>query len=472
MKDATVVSDQDRLRAMHQVQLAVDGIMARHRLLGAVLRGMLVEVTPTVSTVMTSMRDGRLLLTVHPRWAAYASFAALEGALIHEVNHLLLGHHEIDGAGFDGSALDIAKDLTANEYNDREAPAGTATLDDFPGFPLGESVFDRYARVIRHVDQVGNTVSRFGNGDGAEQQLKESEGGSDSDDDDNDQTSAGGSTSGSDGSRSSEDGIADAEHGTAFQDSTNASSNIVNSAERAERHRDPEMASNALMVRAILAATVRHMAPGDLSAQERGMLIQIKDPIGLCGQGTSRDIGLLEPSDRDGAMVAWKRALRRYVGEAMPVPRPNYARPSRRFPELLGIVPGSASCPGKPIIQAVIDTSGSMSDADLCDIAAELRYLRRGRRIIVVQCDCGIQSVERFSGRIDRCVGRGGTDFRPVFEPSLLRRTRAELIIVFTDGCGPAPEDQPRVPVIWALTQPYTPPAQWGKVIRLPEREP
>jgi hypothetical protein len=417
----------------------------------------------------------------------------VEGVLIHEINHILLGHHEIDATGLDADVLDITKDLIANEYNDRPAPAGTATLADFPAFPPGESVLARYAHLRALLDQAGVEPQQ------PDDDADATDDGGDPGDDDGEDNGTGSSeeeAEATDGADSEEahdddatptpDGLPCPGHGsvstpgvgnggmpgdTAALAATDGKSDAIAAGSPAQTMQDSALSANSLTVRSILAAAARQVAPDDLSSQEQGMLVQIRASSAACGQGTAGAFSLLSPSDRDVALVPWKSRLRRYVGEALLVSRPSYARPSRRFPDLVGIVPGAASCPGKPVIQAVIDTSGSMSDAMLNDIATELRFLARRRRVIVVQCDDVVQSVERFTGRIDRCTGRGGTDFRPVFEPSLLRRTKADVVIVFSDGYGPAPKEPPRVPVIWALTTPCQPPATWGDIIRLPHDE-
>ena len=63
--------------------------------------------------------------------------------------------------------------------------------------------------------------------------------------------------------------------------------------------------------------------------------------------------------------------------------------------------------------------------------------------------------------------GRGGTSFCPPFEAAFLRQHRPELIIYFTDGFGSAPDNAPRIPVVWCLTPNGQTPATWGRVIQM-----
>ena len=163
--------------------------------------------------------------------------------------------------------------------------------------------------------------------------------------------------------------------------------------------------------------------------------------------------------------VDWRRILRRRVGRLM-TKRPTYSRPPRRFPDLIGIVPGTAQSATKPTIMAVIDTSLSMSDEMLGEISRELQFLTRDHQVVVVECDVTIQAVYPYRPIV--CVaGRGGTDFRPPLERAFLRKHAVDLVVFFTDGEGPVPEYRPYVPVIWTLTPDGTPPAPWGEVLRM-----
>src|SRR5262249_18299534 len=148
-------------------------------------------------------------------------------------------------------------------------------------------------------------------------------------------------------------------------------------------------------------------------------------------------------------------------------PRPILGRPPRRFPELVGVLPGRGRRASRPRILAVIDTSGSIGGRDLEAIDGELARLAKQNRVIVAECDAAVRRAEPYRGRLRQVRGRGGTDLRPALEPGFLRRWRAELVIYFTDGYGPAPAAAPRVPVIWCLTAGGRPPAAWGRVIQM-----
>lgn len=162
----------------------------------------------------------------------------------------------------------------------------------------------------------------------------------------------------------------------------------------------------------------------------------------------------------------WKRLLRRVVGEVLAA-QPAFDRPPRRCPDLIGVLPGRRRLASDATVVAVVDTSGSVPDDTLEQIDGELRRMSRTFTVHVVECDCAIQRVSRRVSRLGRVTGRGGTDFRPPLEPPFLRGLRAGLVVYFTDGLGPAPDDPPPVPVVWCLGPGGQPPASWGQVIRM-----
>jgi len=147
--------------------------------------------------------------------------------------------------------------------------------------------------------------------------------------------------------------------------------------------------------------------------------------------------------------------------------RPAFGRPPRRYPHLAGIVPGQARRRLRPVVLAAVDTSGSLTDAMLADISAELGVMARNFVVTVVECDTVIHAVYRYSEPITAVHGRGGTDLRPPLETGFLRRHGADLVVYFTDGEGPGPETPPAVPVVWCLTENGTNRTGWGREVRM-----
>ena len=104
----------------------------------------------------------------------------------------------------------------------------------------------------------------------------------------------------------------------------------------------------------------------------------------------------------------WRHLLRRYVGQLFQV-RPVFNRPPRRFPSLVGIIPGKRRESERPKIMAVIDTSASITPELLQQIDAELAGLARHYTVTVVECDAMIHAVYAYRA-IKSVSGRGGTD--------------------------------------------------------------
>ncbi|MFD3583568.1 VWA-like domain-containing protein [Streptomyces sp. NPDC058683] len=126
----------------------------------------------------------------------------------------------------------------------------------------------------------------------------------------------------------------------------------------------------------------------------------------------------------------------------------DYGRPSRRSASLPGVVlPSLRRRP--PRVSVVIDTSGSVSDAELGSALLEVAAIARavgGRRdlVSVVSCDAAARTVHplcRAEGIA--LVGGGGTDLREGFARALRARPAPDVVVALTDGQTPWPGTQP-----------------------------
>ena len=81
-----------------------------------------------------------------------------------------------------------------------------------------------------------------------------------------------------------------------------------------------------------------------------------------------------------GAVADGPAAVRRAPDD----PSTELLRPPRRFPELVGIMPGSTRAPGLPRVMAVIDTSGSIAGHLLAQIARELAWMAASHEVVIV----------------------------------------------------------------------------------------
>lgn len=172
--------------------------------------------------------------------------------------------------------------------------------------------------------------------------------------------------------------------------------------------------------------------------------------------------------ERRRPRVDWRRALRLFASSSSRTRLGSTVRrPSRRY----GTFPG-LRVRRLTRIAAAVDTSGSVSDADLAALFAELDGLWRcGVEIHVFECDRAVQRRYRYRGATPAAVaGRGGTSFDPVFRA--LRASRLERwdgCLYLTDGRGEPPTVRPPCPLLWVLTGGARrgPQLRFGRAIRL-----
>ncbi|MGW5419131.1 vWA domain-containing protein [Streptomyces sp. NPDC003943] len=163
----------------------------------------------------------------------------------------------------------------------------------------------------------------------------------------------------------------------------------------------------------------------------------------------------------------------------------SYGRPSRRSVALPGIVlPSLRRRP--PRVSVVIDTSGSVSDAELGSALLEVTAISRalgGRRdlVSVLPCDAAARVVHplcRAEGV--PLVGGGGTDLRTGFATALRTSPRPDVVVVLTDGQTPWPDTRPGCRTVVGLFRragrrvnednpDYVPdaPPDWARVVRI-----
>ncbi|MEV7521832.1 VWA-like domain-containing protein [Streptomyces sp. NPDC091371] len=162
-----------------------------------------------------------------------------------------------------------------------------------------------------------------------------------------------------------------------------------------------------------------------------------------------------------------------------------YGRPARRSAGLPGVIlPSLRRRP--PRVCVVIDTSGSVSDAELGSALHEVAAISRavgGRRdlITVLSCDATTQSVHQLCGAEGiPLVGGGGTDLRTGFTRALRARPAPDVVVVLTDGQTPWPSTRPPCRTVVGLFPrsmprayeedpdyvPDTPPA-WARVVEI-----
>lgn len=383
-----------------KLQMALDRFISRYPLLGGILASWSIRMGGT-DTMAVGWDGYDLTLYVSGEFVKRIALDELVGVIHHEARHVIFGHIYMTAEDYpDENALIIAQEVTVNEGIPEPLPGSPILLQDYPRLPPHETTEMRYKRLS------------------SRKRSKKSSSGS--------------------GSAQQHQPVATDDHS------------------QWQEIRANESAAKDALRSAIQNALKEAQRRGD--SLDRDLQEALEKAIG----NTPGSEELLLNAEADPGLLRWQTILRRYLGQELEREF-SYQREPRRFPDLLGIVPASVRFPARARILAAIDTSGSMSEKDLNEISTELDNLRRTHEITLVEFDCEIHDVYRLRGKIKCLHGRGGTDFVPLFDSAFLATHPADLVIVFTDGYGPAPERKPRVPVIWILTANGVVPAKWGR---------
>jgi len=162
--------------------------------------------------------------------------------------------------------------------------------------------------------------------------------------------------------------------------------------------------------------------------------------------------------------VPWNVVLRRFVTST----RNNTRRYTlKRYNRRLQLPPGY--CRERKLnLCAIIDTSGSINNKQLSAFLNELNTISRYKstELTIIESDARVGAVYKFKRKeVHEFTGRGGTDFRPAFDYIAEKRLSFDGVVYFTDGCGTAPQDKPKFPVLWVYTKDHDRAAPWGSSV-------
>jgi len=421
-------TDHDIATAKIKLSRAIGILVRTHPFHGHIASGWRARPDPAVTTMGVCWACGGVQLLWSPDFVNEISDMEVAGVLLHEVHHVVLRHmflfpeHAEPPADFDACAAVIAEELCVNEFVTFPLPGSPYRLDEFAqlhpkcGLTPFESTRDRYRKLYDADRARMHHAEREKFKQTVQQHLDKI---------------LGGRTDSHAGWGTFQEGGATARLAVA-----------VATAQALARH--------------------GHTLPEEL----KEVILQANKLAGTTAGGTLETL-----AGTAQARLSWQRILRRLL--AVDQDREaTFLRPPRRFPDMVGVLPGSRRIEKKLRILAAIDTSGSMSASTLDEIAAELRVMARSYDVSVVEFDCEIQRRYRLHATQDRgpaaatnlaaandplttMQGRGGTSFYPVFDCSTLAWAAdgGDLsgVVVFTDGFGPAPEQPPRERVIWVL---------------------
>ena len=425
--------------ARSRIELAVKRLGCNYPLHAGILALWGIEESAAVSTMGVGFRGNRLCLVFAPDFVESIGMNELEGVLHHEVNHVMFDHvfHEPE-ANEDENARIVAEEVTVNEWVPEPLPGKPVLLSQYPFLPANETTEIRYRKLRGRVS--GENRGKSGSGCGPQ--------------------SAGTCLAGT--GKSGGQGPNGAKAGRVpTVDDHSTWSEIRKDSGKASRAAQMDVA----MAWGGLTPKQRDAQPDPIAGSARKAVEAGGFDLGV---GIGTDSGDEEEKVGPGsARVPWQVVLRKHIGRIRER-RPVFGRPPRRFPDMAGIIPGKGRFSRKTRVMAVVDTSGSMTGPMLADISAELGLMARHFDVIVVECDETIRQIYPYRP-IESVKGRGWTDFRPPFKPDFLKAQQPDVVVYFTDGDGPAPEKQPAVPVIWAITEGGKKPVLWGMEVALSE---
>jgi len=169
-------------------------------------------------------------------------------------------------------------------------------------------------------------------------------------------------------------------------------------------------------------------------------------------------------NDSVSPTLDWKTILRIFA-DKVAKNEFSWSKPNRRLINRGLYLPSRAGQDLGTII-VVIDTSSSVTQKDLNQVAAELDEIRDiyKCKIIVIYVDSKIAKIEEYDQYDELNLvpyGGGGTDFRPAFK-YLTNHYEIEptCLMYFTDGCCFADRfpEEPEYPVLWVGMRQFTPP--------------
>ena len=156
--------------------------------------------------------------------------------------------------------------------------------------------------------------------------------------------------------------------------------------------------------------------------------------------------------------VPWQQILAHYLSPFALKTDYDWRKPNKKMLQLGIILPGFSS---ESLEVAVgVDTSGSISDKDIQFFLSEIQGIMSvapSYNIHIFGCDAAADErdyhlvTERNPTLPKSFRGRGGTDFRPVFDLIAKKGIRPAVLVYFTDGYGTFPKKAPAYDVIWCV---------------------
>jgi predicted metal-dependent peptidase len=172
------------------------------------------------------------------------------------------------------------------------------------------------------------------------------------------------------------------------------------------------------------------------------------------------------------AIIPWQHILRKFVAMSIKAGhKMSWKRPNRRYESTQkGKLPAR-----KVALTIAIDTSGSIGDEDLNDFISEIKSIQQCYKsdVTILECDADVQKKYKLTpfSKVDtKFKGRGGTDFKPIFDYIKKECIKTDVLIYFTDMYGDFPTKAPNYPTLWVSTSDIVN-APFGTVLSIREHE-
>lgn len=162
----------------------------------------------------------------------------------------------------------------------------------------------------------------------------------------------------------------------------------------------------------------------------------------------------------------WKTYFRRMIGTIQDIElKKTRKKESIRFPDASGLKHKKRSS-----ICIVVDTSGSVSNKELCDFFSEIYHVwKAGTDITIIENDSTIQNISKYNGKWNGEIhGRGGTVFSDCVNWYNFHKKEFNNIIFFTDGYADI-DLKIMGPSIWVITSDGNRQKYPGQTIYIPK---
>ena len=482
------MSRQESVDARGRLTIGLKRFLDKYPLFGAIAATWLVREDLKTKTmgVCFGERELRVILFYRPQFVLSLPWDELMGVLLHEVRHITYRHVFLDPTKYpDKHALLVATEVTVNERMPERLPRGVILLNQFPQLPADENTDQRYQRMANPSSDP--TDEQNGGADSKQNMDEEEDGGdeqcggmADDETEPDDADSPAEARESQQPATRDDAQEADSRHNAKNLDkdddsaSENGSDDEVpvplETHEIDDHSRWDSIRAHETLVNNDVDNAVEAGAQSDrpLSDEEQRFLDRF-----LADSNTAwREVLLPTGTPRH---VNWAKAMQVQLGRSI-ARVSSYARPPRRFQDLIGVCPGSKYVPAKPTVLVIVETH-TMTQDQIRLVCCELRHIEpHVGEAWIVEAERAMWRLSKFLQDAPRRPTREqaqpepakiGLSTRYALDPIFLNEVNPELILYFTDGSERITTKAPQTPLIWAILPGGRRPAPWGGVVRM-----